>query len=86
MWLHVLAGLFKVKVSANFDFIYESLKKMQIQIPLVYLTEKTIRKSAFEKKKKKSGLKFNPGLALISLQTTGIRSSTLNGWQGAIQD
>ena len=34
----------------------------------------------------KSGLKFNPGLAPISLQTTGIRSATLNGWQGAIQD
>ena len=34
----------------------------------------------------KSGLKFNPGLALISLQTTGIRSATLNGWQGPIQD
>ena len=59
---------------------------MQIQIPLVYLTEKTICKSAFEEKKMKCGLKFNPGLALISLQTTEIRSATLNGWQGAIQD
>ena len=43
-------------------------------------------KSAFEEKKMKCGLKFNSGLALISLQTTEIRSATLNGWQGAIQD
>ena len=27
-----------------------------------------IRESAFDKKKKKPGLKFNPGLALISLK------------------
>ena len=30
-----------------------------------------IRESAFEEKKKKSGLKFNPGLVLISLRTKG---------------
>ena len=28
-------------------------------------------KMLFEQKKKKPGLKFNPGLALIGLQTTG---------------
>ena len=33
--------------------------------------EKTIRENAFEYKKKKSGLKFNPELMLISLRTTG---------------
>ena len=33
--------------------------------------QKIIRENAFELKKKKSGLKFNPMLALISLQTTG---------------
>jgi len=33
--------------------------------------EKIIQENAFEQKKKKTGLKFNPGLVLISLQTTG---------------
>ena len=33
--------------------------------------EKIIRESAFDKKKKKPGLKFNPGLALTSVRTTG---------------
>ena len=32
--------------------------------------EKIIRQSAFDKKKKKSGLKFNPGLALTRVRTT----------------
>ena len=88
LWLHVLAGFLKVKVSANFDFIYESLKKMQIKFYSSCLLnrENYIRKSAFEEKNKKSGLKFNPGLVLISLRTTGIRSATLNRWQGPIQD
>ena len=35
--------------------------------------EKIIRESAFDKKKKKSGLKFKPGLALIRIGTTGPR-------------
>ena len=33
--------------------------------------EKIIRENAFEQKKKKPRLKFNPGLALIGLRTTG---------------
>ena len=33
--------------------------------------EKIIRESAFDKKKKKPGLKFNPGLALTRVWTTG---------------
>ena len=33
--------------------------------------EKIIRENAFEQKKKKPGLKFNPGLLLIGLRTTG---------------
>ena len=33
--------------------------------------EKIIRENAFEQKKKKLGLKLNPGLALIGLRTTG---------------
>ena len=33
--------------------------------------EKIIRESAFDIKKKKPGLKFNPGLALTSVGTTG---------------
>ena len=30
-----------------------------------------MRESAFDKKKKKPGLKFNPGLVLTGIQTTG---------------
>ena len=33
--------------------------------------EKIIRESAFDKKKKKPGLNFNPGLVLTSVRTTG---------------
>ena len=33
--------------------------------------EKIIRESAFDKKKTKPGLKFNPGLALTGVRTTG---------------
>ena len=36
--------------------------------------EKLIRENAFEQKKKKLGLKFNPVLALIGLRTTGSRT------------
>ena len=35
--------------------------------------EKIIRESAFDKKKKKPGLKFNLGLALTGVRTTGPR-------------
>ena len=33
--------------------------------------EKIILESAFDKKKKKPGLKFDPGLALTGVRTTG---------------
>ena len=33
--------------------------------------EKTIRESPFDEKKKKPRLKFNPGLALTGVRTTG---------------
>ena len=36
--------------------------------------EKIFRENAFERKKKKLGLKLNPGLALIGLRTTGSRT------------
>ena len=36
--------------------------------------EKIIRENAFEEKKKKPRLKFNPELALIDLRTTGPRT------------
>ena len=36
--------------------------------------EKIIRENAFKQNKKKPGLKFNAGLALIGLQTTGPRT------------
>ena len=35
------------------------------------MIEKIIRESAFDKKKKKPGLKFNPGLELTGIRTTG---------------
>ena len=35
--------------------------------------EKIIWENSFEQKKKKPGLKFNPGLALIGLRITGPR-------------
>ena len=34
--------------------------------------EKIIREGAFDKKKKKPGLKFNPGLTLTRVRTTGL--------------
>ena len=37
--------------------------------------EKIIRVSAFDKKKNKPGLKFNPGLALSGVRTTGPRTT-----------
>ena len=38
--------------------------------------EQTILESAFDKKKKKPGLKFNPGLELTGVRTTGPRALT----------
>ena len=38
--------------------------------------EKIILKNAFQQKKKKLGLKFNPGLALTGFRTTGPRNVT----------
>ena len=66
-------------VSATFKFRYGSLKsKVSFIIfltPIWWLDtlkriEKIIRESAFEQKKGKPRLKFNPGLALIVLRTT----------------
>ena len=42
--------------------------KMQIQFNS--RIEKIVRENAFDEKKKRLGLKFNPGLALIGLRTT----------------
>ena len=39
--------------------------------------EKIIRENAFEYKKKKPSLNFNPGLALIGFPTTGPLSFTV---------
>ena len=36
------------------------------------------RENAFDEKKKRPGLKFNPGLALIGLRTTGPWSININ--------
>ena len=37
---------------------------------------KIVRENAFDEKKRRPGLKFNPGLALIGLRTTGPRIIT----------
>jgi len=39
--------------------------------------EKIVRENAFDEKKKRPGLKFNPGLTLIGLRTTGPRCTTV---------
>lgn len=69
------AGLRWPRVSAKFQFRYGSLK---IKFSLILLSTiwrlealkkiaKIIQENAFKRKKKKPGIKFNPGLALISL-------------------
>ena len=40
-------------------------------IDMLKRVENIIRGNAVDQKKKKAGLKFNPGLALIGLRTTG---------------
>ena len=74
------AGLSQPRVSAKFDFIlYESLRSKFSCIlfacnwwwDALKRREKIIRENAFEQKKKKPGLKFNPRLAPIGLPTTG---------------
>ena len=40
-------------------------------IDMLKRVENIIRGNAVDQKKKKAGLKFNPGLALIDLRTTG---------------
>ena len=78
------AGLFKAgltypKVSTKFEFRYESLKSKFSLILFVYnlvikyskQNKKIFRENVFNEKKKRPGLKFNPGLALTGLRTTG---------------
>ena len=64
----------------KFDFRYESLRsKFSFILSANNLMigcskkEEITRENTFEQKKKKLGLKFNPGLALIGLLTTGPR-------------
>ena len=63
----VSAKIWKLKKANSFLFFlstiwwFDALKRI----------EKIIRKNAFEQNKKKPGLKFNPGLALVGLGTTG---------------
>ena len=78
----VVRSWVKPSVSANFELRYESLKSQFSWILFAYnlmigyakKIDKIIRESAFEKKKKKPGLKFNPGLGLTGIRTTGPRS------------
>ena len=43
----------------------------------VKVNHKIIQESVFDKKKKKPGVKFNPGLALAGVRTIGPRASML---------
>ena len=66
-------------VSAKFDFRYESLRSKFRFILFVYnlmigcskKKKENYLGKCFRQQKKKPGLKFNPGLSLISLRTTG---------------
>ena len=76
-----MAGLFKAglnssKVSAKFEFSFESLKSKFSLIQLIGSSsmEKAIRENTFEQKKKKLAIYFSPGLALIDRPTTGSRT------------
>ena len=44
--------------------------------------EKIVRENAFDEKKKRPGLKFNPGLALIGLRTPGPWASDISRGRG----
>ena len=69
------------RVSAKFDFRYESLRSKfsfilfanNLMIGCSKKKRGNYPENTFEQKKKKPGLKFNPVLALIGLQTTGPR-------------
>ena len=69
------------------ELSYESLKDKSSLIFFAYnlmigyskRIEKIIRESAFDEKKKKPGLKFNPRLASTGLRTTGTRSLVSSG-------
>ena len=66
---------------SKFEFRYESLKSKfslilfvnNLGLATLKRIEKIVGENAFDEKKKRPRLKFNPGLALISLQTTGPR-------------
>ena len=63
----------------KFEHRYESSKSKSSVILFAYnlmigyskKNRQIIRVSAFDKKKKKAGLKFNPGLVLTGVRTTG---------------
>ena len=58
------------RVSARFEFWYESLKSKLI-IHLNTFCQQVVRENGFEQKKKKPGLSLTLGYELIGLQTTG---------------
>ena len=69
------------RVSSKFEFRYENLKsKIQFNsfcqqfddcVATLKRIEKIVQENAFDEKKKRPRLKFNPGIALIGLRTTG---------------
>ena len=54
-------------------FVCGPLQSFVVNVCTLKRIEKIIRESAFDKKTKKAGLKFNPGLALTGVRTTGPR-------------
>ena len=60
-------------LKSKFSLFFFAFKLMIGYSDTLKRKEKIIRKSAFDNKKKKPGLKFNPRLALTDVRTTGPR-------------
>ena len=77
------AGLFKLKITQGKCEIWNQISKLKKQIQLnsflstiwwlstLKRIEKLAKENTFDEKEKRRGEKFNPGLALIGLRTTG---------------
>ena len=73
------AGLRYRRVSSKFEFRYESLKSKfslilfvnNLMIGYSKRNRENCPRNAFDEKKKRPGFKFNSGLALIGLRTSG---------------
>ena len=81
------AGLRYPRVSSKFEFRYESLKSKfsliifvnNLLIGYSKKNRENCPRNASDEKKERRELKFNPGLALIGLRTTGSWAKSLRG-------